>query len=313
MSPLIICLLAILGFFLFITLLLSVVLVNQQSAKVVQRFGKYRKVASAGLSFKVPWIDWVAGEVNLRVRELKVEVETKTEDNVFVKVVVSIQFFVPETKIYEAFYKLQDLEKQVSSYVFDVVRATVPKIKLDDVFERKDDVANAVKSELAATMGGFGYEIVKALVTDIDPDKLVKAAMNEINAAQRQRVAANEKGEADKILQVKKAEAEAEAKKLQGQGIANQRKAIIEGLKESVNSFKDSVGGTAQDVMNLVMMTQYFDTMKEIGASSKTNVLFTPNSPAGLTDTIAQIKAALLISDPVQVTPTAGEGEKSRK
>jgi len=191
-------------------------LVQQQTAALVQRFGKFTRIAEPGLNFKVPFMERVAGRVNLRVRQLDVDVETKTEDNVFVKVIVSVQYFVLKEKIYDAFYKLDDPERQIRSFVFDVVRARVPKIKLDDVFEKKDEIAIVVKQELAQVMDDFGYGIVKALVTDIDPDAKVKAAMNDINAAQRLRVAAAEKGEADKILQVKSAEAEAESKALSG-------------------------------------------------------------------------------------------------
>ena len=202
--------------------------VQQQTAAVVQAFGKFARVAGPGLHFKTPFVEVVAGTVNLRVRQLDVEVETKTQDNVFVKVLVSVQYFVLPDKIYEAFYKLQSPERQITSFVFDVVRARVPKIKLDDVFEKKDDIADAVKTELQQVMDDFGYDILKALVTDIDPDHKVKEAMNEINAAQRLRVAATEKGEAEKVLKVKAAEAEAEAKALSGKGIADQRRAIVD-------------------------------------------------------------------------------------
>ena len=302
MSPLIVVLIVVAGILGLVSVILSVLVVPQQTVMIIQRFGKFKKLAKAGLNFKLPWIDFSAGSVNMRVRELKVQVETKTEDNVFVTVVVSIQFFVPEDKVYDAFYKLQDLPKQVSSYVFDVVRATVPKIKLDDVFEKKDDIANAIKKELSETMGGFGYEIVKALVTDIDPDKKVKEAMNEINAAQRQRIAATEKGEAERIVAVKQAEGEAQSKVLQGQGIAGQRKAIIEGLKDSVEAFKTGVGGTAQEVMAMVLVTQYFDTLKEIGASAKTNTLLIPHSPSAVSDIGEQIRNSILLAQTAEKT-----------
>ena len=291
----------------FITLFLSFFTVDQQTAALVQRFGKFIRVATSGLNFKIPWIDWVAGRINLRIKSLDVEVETKTKDNVFVKVVVSVQYFVmtDNDKIYLAFYKLNDPTKQITSYVFDVVRASVPETNLDDVFARKDEIAVAVKTELAQTMDDFGYSIIKALVTDIDPDKKVKESMNEINAAQRLRIAANEKGEAEKILYVKKAQAESEGKELQGIGIAKQRKAIVDGLRDSVEGFKTAVpGSTAQDVMNLVLMTQYFDTLKEIGASSKSNTIIIPHSPGALTDISAQIRNAIITAN--QVMP-AGE------
>ncbi len=278
--------------------------VRQQTAAVVQRFGKFTRVAKPGLNLKVPLIDWVAGRVNLRVQQLDVCVETKTEDNVFVKVVVSVQYFVLPEKVFDAFYKLNEPEQQIMAFVFDVVRARVPRIKLDDVFEKKDEIADAVKSELAQVMDDFGYGIVKALVTDIDPDEKVKKSMNEINAAQRMRVAAAEKGEADRILRVKAAEAEAQSKALQGKGIADQRKAIVDGLRESVDGFQKSVPGTsAQDVMNLVLMTQYFDTLKDLGASSPTNTILIPHSPGHMADLAEQMRNAIITANQV---PSSG-------
>lgn len=292
--------LTVVGFFVFLTLIFSFFTVDQQTAAVTQRFGKFVRVATSGLNFKTPWIDWVVGHINLRIQQLDVKVETKTEDNVFVRFVVSVQYFVIPDKVYEAFYKLDDPTKQITSFVFDVVRARVPKIKLDDVFDKKDEIADSVKGELAQVMDDFGYGIVKALVTDIDPDEKVKESMNEINAAQRLRMAASEKGEADRILKVKAAEADAQSKALQGEGIANQRKAIVDGLRESVAEFEKTVpGATAQDVMQLVLMTQYFDTLKEIGASSQTNTILIPHSPGNLSDLTAQMRNAMITADQV--------------
>jgi regulator of protease activity HflC (stomatin/prohibitin superfamily) len=272
--------------------------VEQQTAAIIQRFGKFVRVARPGLNTRVPLIDNVAGRINLRVQQLDVKVETKTEDNVFVHVVVAVQFYVLPARVYEAFYKLANPATQITAFVFDVVRARVPKIKLDDVFEKKDEIADVVKNELAHVMEDFGYGILKALVTDIDPDEKVKHSMNEINAAQRMRVAANEKGEADRILKVKAAQAEAESKALQGKGIADQRKAIVEGLRESVDEFKRGVpGATAQDVMNLVLMTQYFDTLKEIGASAHSNTILIPHSPGNLTDLAGQMRDAMITAE----------------
>ena len=274
--------------------------VTQQTAGVVQRLGKYVRTSGPGLNVKIPFIETVVGRVNLRVQQLDVKVETKTEDSVFVHVVVSVQYFVLPHKVYEAFYRLNDPEAQIKSFVFDVVRARVPEIRLDDVFEKKDEIADAVKKELSETMGEFGYSILKALVADIDPDIKVKESMNEINAAQRMRVAAQEKGEAEKILMVKEAEAEATSKKLQGEGIADQRKAIVDGLRDSVDEFKRSVeGATAQDVMNLVLMTQYFDTLRDIGASSQTNTILIPHSPGNLSGVADQIRDAMITADQV--------------
>jgi len=269
--------------------------IEQQTTAIIQRFGKFVRLAHPGLNARMPLVEAIAGYVNLRVQQLDVTVETKTQDNVFMHVTVSVQYFVLEDKIYEAFYKLQNPTKQITSYVFNVVRARVPKMKLDDVFEKKDEIAEAINSELSQTMSNFGYDILETLVTDIDPDKKVKEAMNEINASRLMRIAANEKGEADRILKVKAAQAEAESKALQGKGIADQREAIVNGLSKSVSEFQGSVvGSTPQDVMQLVLMTQYFDTIKEVGASSKTNVLVIPHSPGAMSDIADQIRTAML-------------------
>lgn len=279
----------------------SLFVVHQQSVSVVERFGRFARIARPGLNLKIPMVERVAGRANLRVQQLDVSVETKTLDNVFVRVVVSVQFYVIPDAVFNAFYRLSDAATQIRSFVFDVVRARVPNIAIDDVFQRKDDIAEAVKAELSEVMGGFGYGIVKTLVTDIDPDAHVKAAMNEINAAQRMRVAAQERGEAEKILRVKAAEADAQAKALAGKGIAEQRRAIVEGLRESVDEFQRTVPGTsAQDVMNLVLMTQYFDTLKEIGATSQTNTILMPHSPGALGDLSAQLRDAMITSAQVR-------------
>ncbi|MCB2212076.1 SPFH domain-containing protein [bacterium] len=272
--------------------------VQQRSVTVIQRFGKFVREAGPGIHTKVPFIDRIVGRVNMRVQQLDVEIETKTEDNVFVRMLVSVQYYALPDKVYDAFYKLENANRQITSYVFDVVRAQVPKIRLDDVFEKKDDIANIVMSELAQVMEGFGYGILKALVTDIDPDAKVKESMNEINAAQRMRVAATERGEADRILKVKSAEGEAQSKALQGRGIADQRQAIVAGLRDSVDEFRKSVPGTtAKDVMNLVLMTQYFDMLKEIGASSRTNAILIPHSPGNLTSLTEQMRNAMMESE----------------
>lgn len=272
--------------------------VEQRTAAVVQRLGKFMREAGPGIQLKIPLVDRVVGRVNLRVQQLDVEIETKTEDNVFVRMVVAVQYYVLPEKVYDAFYKLDDARRQITSFVFDVVRAQVPKIRLDDVFEKKDDIANIVKSELAQVMADFGYGILKALVTDIDPDPKVKESMNEINAAQRMRVAATERGEADRILRVKAAEGDAQSKALQGRGIADQRQAIVAGLRDSVDEFRKSVPGTtAKDVMNLVLMTQYFDMLKEIGASSRTNAILIPHSPGNLTTLTEQMRNAMMEAD----------------
>jgi len=292
--------------FLIALLAASLYTVEQQTVAVIQRLGKFAGIRGPGMNAKIPLIDKVAGRVNLRVQQLDVGVETKTEDNVFVHMIVSVQYFVLPEKVYESFYKLDDAHRQIKSYVFDVVRAQVPKIKLDDVFAKKDDIAEAVKVELSHVMEGFGYGIVKALVTDIEPDTRVKEAMNEINAAQRMRVAANEKGEAERILKVKSAEGDAQSKALQGRGIADQRQAIVAGLRDSVDEFRRSVPGTtAKDVMNLVLMTQYFDMLKEIGASNRSNAILIPHSPGGLASLQDQMRNAMVEAD--QVTTATAE------
>jgi regulator of protease activity HflC (stomatin/prohibitin superfamily) len=290
--------LMVLGFFGFTILKATFFTVEQRTAAIVQRFGKFLREAGPGIGIKIPFIDRLVGRINLRVQQLDVEIETKTEDNVFVNMVVAVQYYVLEKKVYDAFYKLDNAREQIKSYVFDVVRAQVPKIKLDDVFEKKDEIANIVKSELSQIMDGFGYGILNALVTDIDPDANVKISMNEINAAQRMRVAATEKGEAERIIKVKSAEGDAQSKALQGRGIADQRQAIVAGLRDSVDEFQKSVPGTtAKDVMNLVLMTQYFDMLKEIGASSHSNAIIIPHSPDSLTSLTEQMRNAMMESE----------------
>ena len=267
---------------LLIVLFNAIFMVQQQTVAIVARFGKFKRSAIAGINLKVPFIDFIAGRMSLRVLQLDVPVETKTKDNVFLKLAISVQYRVKPDRVYDAFYRLSDPNAQITAYIFDVVRAQVPKLILDDVFEKKDNIAVAVKEELAEQMSEFGYDIIKALVTDIDPDSKVKAAMNEINEQQRLRMAAEQKGEAAKILRVKKAEGDAESLRLQGQGIADQRKAIVEGLKDSIDEFQQTVQGTsASDVMNLVLVTQYYDAIKEIGANNKSTTLLLPSTPDG--------------------------------
>jgi len=295
---------------LFLLLMISAFMVAQQSVALIERFGKYNRNATAGLHFKIPLVERVVGRINLRVQQLDIPVETKTKDNVFVKVIVSVQYRALEERIYEAFYKLENPDQQIRAFIFDVVRAQVPKIDLDDVFERKDDIANAVESELSGMMSSFGYGIVKALITDIDPDAKVKAAMNEINEAQRLRIAANERGEAEKILKVKQAEGEAQSKALQGQGIADQRSAIINGLRESVGDFQKSVQGvSAAEVMSLVLMTQYFDTLKEVGASGKNSTILIPHSPGYMKDLNEQLRNAIIVGNQVSGGFNQPEGD----
>jgi regulator of protease activity HflC (stomatin/prohibitin superfamily) len=271
--------------------------VNTAQVAVITRFGKFLRVAEPGLNWKRPFFDSVAGMVSLRVNQITLTMETKTKDNVFVTIPISVQNRVRPEKVYDAYYKLADPSAQIQSYVEQVILGHVPGMTLDEVFASQSSIAAAVKQELDADMSGFGYEIVNVLVTDIVPDAKVKSAMNDINAAQREQVAANARGEAEKILVVKKAEAEAESKALQGQGIANQRKAIIEGLQVSIEQFQKVVdGASAKEVMQLVMVTQYFDTLKSIGESDKTNTLFLAHSPGVVKDLSDQILESMLVA-----------------
>jgi len=267
-------------------------------AKVIARFGKFLRVAEPGLNWKAPLIDVVQGRVSLRVEQIKLTMETKTQDNVFVSIPISVQTRVKPDAVFDAFYKLASPAVQIQSYVEQVILGHVPGMTLDEVFASQSGIAAAVKKELDADMSGFGYEIVNVLVTDIIPDDKVKAAMNDINAAQREQVAARARGEAEKILVVKRAEAEAESKALQGAGIANQRKAIIEGLKDSIKEFQTVVGGTStSEVMQLVLVTQYFDTIKSIGELDKTNTLFLSHSPGAVQDIGQQILQAMTAAE----------------
>ena len=287
---------AVVGLFLLGTLLSGLFQVRTAEAAVIQRMGKFVRVATAGINFKLPWLDQIAGRMDLRVQQLALDVETKTKDNVFVKMPVSVQYHVIPEKVYEAFYKLANPKQQISSYVFNVILGHVPKMNLDDAFLQQSDIAIAIKQGLDDVMKTYGYAIDQALVTDIQPDEKVKAAMNEINAAQREQVAATARGETEKILKVKQAEAEAESKGLQGQGIANQRKAIIEGLKQSVEAFSAAVAGTTpRDVMMLVLVTQYLDTMKEIGTQDKSNTILMSHSPAAIGSLFEEMQNAIMV------------------
>ncbi|MEZ4773948.1 MAG: SPFH domain-containing protein [Bacteroidia bacterium] len=264
------------------------VIVRQKQAVVIQRFGKFQRVANAGFQFKIPFADQVAGKISLKVQQLDVKVETKTKDDVFVHMKISVQYQVVPGKVYDAFYELEDPQMQITSYVFDTVRAEVPKMKLDEVFARKDDIAIAIKAELEEAMDNYGYGIVKALVTDIDPDEQVKKSMNRINAAEREKVAAMYEAEAERIKIVAIAQAEAESKKLQGQGIADQRREIAKGLEDSVEAL-NKVGINSQEASALIVVTQHYDTLQSIGSNSRTNVLLMPNSPSNASDMMNQM------------------------
>lgn len=272
------------------------VCIGQATVGIVEKWGRFVKLAEPGLHFVNPCVgEWIAGTLSTRLQYLDVRVETKTKDNVFVQLLCSIQFRVVNQNADDAFYELQNPQEQIQAYVFDVVRSNVPRMTLDELFEQKGDVAQAVLEELEKAMGSYGYNIEQILVVDIIPDPSVRKAMNEINAAQRLQLASVYKGEAEKILQVKKAEGEAEAKYLAGVGVARQRQAITDGLRENVLEFSHKVPGTStKDVMDLVMMTQYFDTMKDVGASSKNTTVFIPHGPGHVRDISEQIRNGVM-------------------
>lgn len=288
-------------------------LVKQQTSAIVERFGRFHSVRNSGLQLKIPLIDKIAGRINLKIQQLDVIVETKTKDDVFVRLKISVQFEVVKNKVYDAFYKLENPSAQITSYVFDVVRAEVPKMKLDDVFERKDDIANAVKLELNEAMADYGYDMIKTLVTDIDPDEQVKDAMNRINASEREKVAAEFEAEAERIKIVAKASAEAESKRLQGQGIADQRREIARGLEESVDVL-NRVGINSQEASALIVVTQHYDTLQSIGEESKSNLILLPNAPqAGsdmLNNMIASFSASNVIGEEMKKQGEKGENQE---
>jgi len=283
--------LVVIGIFVLITILKTMYTVRTYTAGIVERFGKFNRVAQPGLHLLVPWCETVRF-IDLQIRQADVNVETKTKDNVFVTIPVSVQYQVLPDKVFEAYYKLSSPQKQIESYVFNSILGHVPTLTLDEAFEQQATISAAVKKELDAVMCEFGYNILKALVTDIVPDAKVKAAMNDINAAQREQTAAQARGEADKILKVKQAEAEAQSKALQGEGVARQRQAIIQGLQASVEQFQSAVeGSTARDVMSMVLLTQYFDTLRDIGTTGRSNTILLPNQPGVVNDLLTQIVA----------------------
>lgn len=282
--------LVIVGVIFALLILKSFIIVKEQSAVILERFGKFNRIANSGIGLIIPFVDRKAATVNLRVQQLDVEIETKTKDDVFVHLQVSVQYKISRDSIKEAYYSLENSKNQIASYVFDDVRAEVPKLELDDVFAKKEDIAIAVQQNISESMHEYGYVIIKALITDINPDQRVKDAMNRINAAKRDKEAAHEEGEAKKIKIIKEAEAEAESKRLSGEGIARQRLEIVRGFKESVEDFKKSLDTvTHEEIMQFVLMTQYFDTIKDIGANSKNSSILMPHSPGGMKDFQNQI------------------------
>lgn len=282
-------------FFGLILLTTGLFTVKQQTVGILERFGKYKDLKGPGLHFKVPLIDRVAGKISLKIQQLDVIVETKTFDDVFVKLKVSVQFKILSDAVYDAFYKLDNPHDQITSYVFDVVRAEVPKMKLDDVFVKKDDIANAIRSELGEAMNDYGYGIVRALVTDIDPDITVKNAMNRINAAEREKIAAEYEGEAERIRIVAKAKAEAESKRLQGQGTADQRREIARGLEDSVEIL-NTVGINSQEASALIVITQHYDTLQAIGETTNSNLILLPNDPSSASNMLSDMTTSFIAS-----------------
>lgn len=291
MSPILIVFLVLVAMALFSSLFT----VRQQTSVIIERFGKFQSIKRAGLQMKIPFIDRIAGRVSLKIQQLDVQVETKTKDDVFVKVQISVQFVIKPDAVYDAFYKLENPYEQINAYVFDVVRAEIPKLKLDYVFERKDDIAVAIKRELSEAMQGYGYGIVKTLVTDLDPDHTVKQAMNRINAAEREKIAAEYDGEAERIRIVAKARAEAESKRLQGQGIADQRREIARGLEESVEVL-NKVGINSQEASALIVVTQHYDTLQSMGENVNSNLIMLPNSPSAGSDMLTDMTASFIAS-----------------
>jgi regulator of protease activity HflC (stomatin/prohibitin superfamily) len=307
--------LAIVCFFVLSIFLGSFFTVQTAQVAIVQRLGKFARIAGPGLNWKTPYLETVVQRMSMKVQQFEVQVETKTQDNVFVQIPVSIQYKVIPEGVESAFYKLSDPVKQIESMVYNVVLGHVPKMKLDDTFLNQADIASDLRDNLDASMKEYGYSIVKVLISDIVPDQKVKAAMNDINAAQREREATVSRAETNKLLLVKQAEAEAESKRLQGEGIANQRKAIIAGLKDSVEDFAKTVpGSTPQDVMQLVLMTQYFDTLKEVAANDHTNTILIPHTPNTLTDIFSQIRNAIIAGSELTkhptITPAVPDGTK---
>ncbi|GAB1308252.1 SPFH domain-containing protein [Urechidicola sp. KH5] len=275
-------------------------IVKQQTSVIVERFGRYQSIRQAGLNIKIPFIDRIAGRVSLRIQQLDVIVETKTQDDVFVHLKISVQFQIQRAHVYDAFYKLQNPNEQITAFIFDVVRAEVPKMILDDVFEKKDEIAMAIQRDLKEAMLNYGYDIVKALVTDIDPDQSVKIAMNRINAAEREKIAAQHEGDAERILIVERAKAEAESKRLQGKGIADQRREIARGLEESVEVLNNA-GINSQEASALIVITQHYDTLQSVGADTNSNLILLPNNPNAastmLNDMVTSLVAANKINE----------------
>lgn len=292
------------GFFIFILFLLmvagfivisSLYVVKQQSVAIIERFGRYQKISDSGIHMRAPFgIDKIAARVQLRVLQSEIVVETKTQDNVFVTMNVATQYRVNESNVKDAYYKLMRPESQIKSYIEDALRSSVPKLTLDELFEKKDEIALEVQKQVAEEMSTYGYIIVKTLITKVEPDAEVKQSMNEINAAQRKRVAAQELAEADKIKIVTAAEAEAEKDRLHGVGIAEQRKAIVDGLADSIKELKGAnVDLTEEQIMSILLTNQYLDTLNNFADKEGNNTIFLPANPDGVENIRTQILSAM--------------------
>ncbi|MCC6236926.1 MAG: SPFH domain-containing protein [Dehalococcoidia bacterium] len=287
----------------------GIFVVNQQTAAVIEHFGRFHRIAQPGLHFKIPIVQRIRERTSLRVQQLDVRVESKSQDNVFVELAIAVQFQVKIDAIADAVYRLTDHARQIEAYVFDVVRAEVPKKTLEEVFEDKETIALAVKEQLTEQMGRYGWEIANVLVNDINPDARVKAAMNQVQAATREREAAAQMAEANRITIVKQAEAEADRARLQGEGLANQRKAIAEGLRESVELVRGAGDNIReQDVMNLLLLVQWMDTQKEIAGTNRSTVVFLPNSPGEISSIADQIRASILVAEAANVSNVSNQG-----
>ena len=292
------------GFIIFVLFLLlvagfivisSLYVVKQQSVAIIERFGRYQKISDSGIHMRAPLgIDKIAARVQLRVLQSEIVVETKTQDNVFVTMNVATQYRVNESNVKDAYYKLMRPESQIKSYIEDALRSSVPKLTLDELFEKKDEIALEVQKQVAEEMSTYGYIIVKTLITKVEPDAEVKQSMNEINAAQRKRVAAQELAEADKIKIVTAAEAEAEKDRLHGVGIAEQRKAIVDGLADSIKELKGAnVDLTEEQIMSILLTNQYLDTLNNFADKEGNNTIFLPANPDGVENIRTQILSAL--------------------
>ena len=294
-----------------ILLFAAAFIVKQQTAVIVERFGKYQSIRHAGLQFKIPLIDRIAGRISLKIQQLDVIVETKTKDDVFVHLKISVQFLVQREHVYDAFYKLQNPHEQITAFIFDVVRAEVPKMILDDVFEKKEEIAMAIQRDLKEAMLNYGYDIIKALVTDIDPDESVKIAMNRINAADREKTAAQYEGDAQRILIVERAKAEAESKRLQGKGIADQRREIARGLEESVDVL-NRAGINSQEASALIVITQHYDTLQSIGADTNSNLILLPNNPNAASSMLNDMVTSLVAANKIKESSVNSGRKKSQ-